>query len=117
MKAHTASLINAITLIACGVWAYVAIGGASFTALIPAAFGVALILCYRGVAAENKVIAHIAVLLTLLVLIALYMPLSSALSSGEPLRLLRSVLMVATTIYAMVAFIKSFRAARKARQG
>lgn len=116
MKAHTASLINAITLIACSVWAYVSIGGASFTALIPAAFGIAIALCYRGVAAENKVIAHVAVTLTLIVLIALYMPLTSAIGGGEPLALLRSVLMVVTTIIAMVAFIKSFRDARKARE-
>ena len=116
MKAHTASLINAATLIVCSIWGFAAIGGSSFTALIPAAFGVALLLCYRGVAAENKVIAHIAVVLTFVVLIALYMPFSSAVGSGDALRLLRSTLMVVTTIAAMIFFIKSFRDARKARE-
>lgn len=117
MKAHTASLINAITLIACSVWGYVAIGGASFTALIPAGFGIALVLCYRGLAAENKAIAHIAAVITLIVLVALYMPFSSAMGSGDALRILRSVLMLGTTVLAMVFFIKSFRDARKARLG
>ena len=116
MKAHSASLINALTLVFCAVWGYWAIGFASFTALIPAVFGVALLACYSGVKAENKVVAHIAVLLTLIVLIALFMPLSSALGSGDIARLIRSILMVATTILALVYFIKSFRDARRARE-
>lgn len=115
MTAHTASLINAATLIVCSIWAYAAIGGSSITALTPAAFGIALILCYRGVAAQNKVIAHIAVVLTLVVLIALYMPLSSALASGDAGALIRAVAMIVTTVFAMVFFIKSFRDARRAR--
>ena len=115
MKAHTASLINAATLIVCSIWAYASIGGSSFTALIPGAFGVALLVCYRGVKAENKVIAHIAVLVTLVVLIALFMPLSSALSTGSLWATLRAVAMMATSILAIVYFIKSFRDARRAR--
>ncbi|MEM6634561.1 MAG: hypothetical protein AAF667_01600 [Pseudomonadota bacterium] len=115
MKAHTASLLNAIVLIACSVWAFAAIGGSSWTALIPAVFGVALLLCYRGVRDENKVIAHVAVLLTLLIIFALYMPLSSALQSGAVGALVRSVAMLATSILALVYFIKSFRDARRAR--
>ncbi|MEM6462328.1 MAG: hypothetical protein AAF724_10465 [Pseudomonadota bacterium] len=116
MKPHTASLINAITLIVCAIWAFASIGGASYTAMIPAVFGIALILCIPGVKAENKVIAHIAVLLTVVVLVALYMPLSSALSSGAAGPLIRSVAMVVTTLFALVLFIKSFRDARRARQ-
>ena len=117
MTAHSASLLNATTLIICAIWAYAAIGGASLTALIPAVFGVALLACYPGVKAQNKVVAHIAVLITLIVLIALYMPLSSALLGGGGGALIRSLLMVATTILAMVYFIKSFRDARRAREG
>lgn len=116
MTPHIASLINAVTLIACALWAFAAIGGASYTALIPAAFGIGLILCVPGVKAENKVIAHIAVLLTVVVLLALYMPLSSALASGALGPMIRAIAMVATTVFAMVFFIKSFRDARRARQ-
>ena len=115
MKAHTASLINAATLIFCSIWGFSAIGGSSFTALIPAAFGIALLFCYPGVAAENRGIAHTAAVLTFVVLIALYMPFSSAVGSGDALRLLRSTLMVVTTIAALIFFIKSFRDARKTR--
>ena len=117
MKAHTASLANAIVLIGCSLWAFVAIGGTSWTALIPGAFGVALLLCYRGIRAENKLIAHIGAVLTLVILIALYMPLSSALESGALGSIVRSLAMVISTLVAMVFFIKSFRDARRARAG
>ena len=40
------------------------------TAFIPVGFGVMLLAC-SGVKAQNKVVAHIAVLLTLLILVAL----------------------------------------------
>ena len=55
-------------LIAIGLWGYLEV--TSPTALIPVGFGAALILCSSGVRKENKVVAHIAVLLTLLILIA-----------------------------------------------
>ena len=115
MKAHTASLINAFTLIACSAWAYIALSGAHWTPLIPAIFGVALLACYPGVKAENKVVAHIAVLLTAVILVALFMPLRSALQSEEIWALVRSVAMVATSVLALVYFVKSFRDARRAR--
>ncbi|MEM6824235.1 MAG: hypothetical protein AAF566_03920 [Pseudomonadota bacterium] len=113
MTAHTASLINAITLICCSLWAYVSIGGSSWTALIPLIFGVALILCYPGIKSQNKLIAHIAVSLTLILLVALYMPLSSAVEDAATWPLVRVLLMVASTVFAIVFFIKSFRDARR----
>lgn len=116
MTAHRASLINAITLIFCAIWGFWATDFKSLTALIPAVFGLGLLACSSGVRNENKIIAHVAVLITLVMLVALYMPLSSAIGSGEALRTLRSVLMVVTTMLALVFFIKSFRDARRARQ-
>ncbi|MEL7091316.1 MAG: hypothetical protein AAFN94_06235 [Pseudomonadota bacterium] len=115
MTAHHANLINALTLMVCGVWGYIANDFKSLTALIPVGFGVALLVCYGGVKAQNKIVAHIAVLLTLVILVALYMPLTSALGSGDMARILRSVLMVATGLLALVFFIKSFVDARRAR--
>ncbi|MEL7165406.1 MAG: hypothetical protein AAGL96_08010 [Pseudomonadota bacterium] len=115
MTAPRANLLNALTLILCGLWGYWAGDFKSLTALIPAAFGAALLACHSGVKAENKLVAHIAVLLTLVILIALYMPLSSALGSGDGARILRSLLMVTTGLLALVFFIKSFVDARRAR--
>ena len=115
MKAHTASLINAATLIACSAWAYIALSGAQWTPLIPGIVGVALLACYPGVKAENKMVAHIAVFLTAAILLALFMPLQRALQSQEIWALVRSVAMVATSVLALGYFVKSFRDARRAR--
>lgn len=115
MKAHTASLINAVTLVAMGLWG--AIGATSPTAWIPVVGGVILLALNNGVKKENKVIAHIAVLLTLLLAIGLLRPMMSAFGEGgTAVKQIRSVLMVGTTIFAMVYFVKSFIDARKARE-
>ncbi len=116
MKAHTASLLNAITLIIMPVWAYFSSLSPSYTALIPAIFGVVLIACYKGVKIENKVIAHIAVLVTLIIFLILFMPLSGAIGRGDFPAIVRLVLMIGTSALAIVFFIKSFRDARKARE-
>ena len=115
MRAHSASLLNALLLIALSAWGYFSSGAASFTALIPAAFGVLLLACYPGVKAENKVVAHIAVLLTLVVLLALFMPLRGALGREDPLAILRVGLMLASSALALAMFIKSFIDVRRAR--
>lgn len=115
MTAHTASLINALILIACSIWAYLAIDGIHWTPLIPGAFGLALLACYPGVKSENKVVAHVGAVLTVVILIALYMPMASAVEDGLPSPLIRSGLMVASTIFALVFFVKSFRDARRTR--
>jgi len=116
MKAGNANLLNSIVLIGMGLWGYFDTNQAP-TALIPVGFGVVLLLLSRGVARENKVIAHIAVVLTLLVLIAIIAkPLMSALADGGILKIFRVSAMVLTGILAMVAFIRSFIAARKARE-
>lgn len=117
MKAHTGSLINAVVLILCSAWGYWATDLKSLTALIPMAFGIALLACYPGVKSENKIVAHIAAVLTLVILIALYMPTSFALNSEDLGRIVRSALMVVTTLAALIFFIKSFRDARRAREG
>ena len=69
LNATRMNLINALVLIAMGLWGYLELS--SPTALIPVGFGVVLLLCYQGVKNQNKIIAHVAVLLTLLLLIAL----------------------------------------------
>ena len=63
------NLINSLILIGVGVWGYFASG--SGTALIPVAFGVVLLFCTPGLKNENKIISHLAVLITVLVIGAL----------------------------------------------
>ena len=64
MNAHNASLVNAILLITMGGWGYFESG--SPTSLIPVVIGVLLVLLNKGIKTQNKVVAHIAVLVTLL---------------------------------------------------
>ncbi|MEM1313316.1 MAG: hypothetical protein AAGI51_02100 [Pseudomonadota bacterium] len=115
MKPHVASLVNAVALIVMSGWAYLVAAAPSPTMLIPAGVGVALIACAPGVRAENKVVAHVAVLLTLLILLALFMPLSGAIGRGDPLAILRTGVMSGTTAVALYAFVRSFIEARRAR--
>ena len=116
MKAHTASLINAVLLIVLPLWGYLSSETPSVTALIPAFIGVALLVMNYGVKKENKIIAHIAVLLTLVILFGLIKPLMGALGRGDGLAISRVLVMIISTVLAMVFFVKSFIDARKRRE-
>lgn len=67
-----------------------------------------------GVRRNNKVIAHVAVLLTLIVLVALVVPLRSAINREDSAAIGRLVIMLLSSALAMVFFIKSFTAGRTA---
>ena len=111
MNASNANLLNSICLIGMGLWGYFELSAP--TAFIPVGFGVILLACYSGVKAQNKVVAHIAVLLTLLILVALCgMTLPKKIESGGT-GLLRVLSMIVTSALSMVLFIKSFIDARK----
>ncbi len=70
------SLLNAIVLISLGAWGYIGSESPSPTALIPVVIGIVLLLLNRGLKKENKVIAHVVALLTILILIGLFKPLT-----------------------------------------
>ena len=115
MKAHKTSLVNAVLLIVLSLWGYFSSDSPSMTALIPAFIGVVLLFLNKGVKNENKIIAHIAVLLTLVVLIGLIKPLLGALDRDDLAATIRVFVMILSTIIAMVFFVKSFIDARKKR--
>ena len=115
MKAHKVSLINAILLIVLPLWGYLSSETPSLTALIPAFIGVVLVGLNFGVKKENKVIAHIAVLLTLLILIGLVKPLFGALGRADNLAVTRIIVMIISTVMAIIFFVKSFIDAKKRR--
>ena len=122
MKTYQANLLNSLTLILMPLWAYLTFEGTaekpdqSITAFIPLFLGVILVLCNRGLKKENKIIAHIAVLVTLIALIGLTMPLKAAIADGRTLSIIRVVAMLLTGLLAMITFVKSFIAARKNKQ-
>ena len=115
MKAHSASLINAAFLITLSLLGYWSSDSPPMTALIPTFIGVVLLLLNKGVKNENKMIAHIAVLLTLLMSIGLIKPLTAAFGREDNAAILRVLFMLISTIFAFIFFIKSFIAARKKR--
>ncbi|MBN2615525.1 MAG: hypothetical protein JXR71_07495 [Bacteroidales bacterium] len=116
MKAHTASLINAITLIVFGLWGYFGPTNPSYTALIPVVGGIILLFLYPGTKREDKLIAHITVTLTLLLFLGLIKPLYGGIERADTITLFRVIVMMLTGVLAIIYFIKSFRDARKNRE-
>ena len=115
MKASTASLLNAIILISMGLWGYFESESKAITALIPVIIGTILLLVNKGVKNENKALAHVAVLLTFLILLGLVKPLLGAFERENTYAIIRVLLMIISSIWAMISFIKSFISARKNR--
>jgi uncharacterized membrane protein (UPF0136 family) len=114
MSAGNANLINAITLIGMGMWGYKVTN--SPTALIPVFFGAALLVMTNFIRVHHKVVSHIAVVLTLIVLVAIAgRILPKAISSNDSMKMLRAGSMTLTGVIALIAFIKSFIDAKKAR--
>jgi uncharacterized membrane protein (UPF0136 family) len=114
MNAHIANLLNAVVLLAMGFWGYMDKNAP--TALIPVVFGVILIVMSQGVKNENKAQAHVAVIVTLVALLGILKPFFGAIGKGDSIALFRTGLMVLTGIVSMVFFIRSFIAAKKARE-
>jgi len=116
MKAHTTSLINALILVIMGLWGYFESDSRPITALIPVVVGIILVAINNGVKKENKIIAHIAILLTLIITIGLIKPFLGSLERGNITGIIRVSLMILTSLLAMIAFIQSFIAARKVKK-
>jgi choline-glycine betaine transporter len=116
MKAHQASLINAVLLITMGLWAYFASESAPKTAFVPVGFGVALVALNFGVKKGSKILSHIAMAITVLVLLSLIMPLVGSINRGNELAVVRVGAMMASAMVAIVFFVKSFGEARRKRE-
>lgn len=116
MKPFTANLINSITLIIISLWGYTTSATPSMTALIPASIGIILLGLTQGIRKENKVAAHLVVLLTFVTLIALFKPLTGAMAREDSPAIWRVLVMMLTSLLAIGMYIKNFRDVRKARQ-
>lgn len=112
IKPYQASAINSISLILIGGFGYLQSNSPSPTALIPVIFGVLLILMNSGIKSENKVVAHIAVLLTFIMIFGLFMPLIGSFKRADTGGIIRVGFMLLTTFFALIIFIKSFISAR-----
>lgn len=113
LKPYQFSLINSISLIVLGGYGYLTSSSPSITALIPVIFGIAILSMNPGIKKDNKIIAHIAVLLTFIILLGLIMPLIGAVQRSDVGALVRVSTMLVTTVFAMIGFIQSFKKARQ----
>ena len=109
------NLINSIALISMSAWGYIDTN--SFTALIPAFFGIILLLLGTMLTNEKlvKLSAHLVVLFTLLILLALVIQVLPGVVERGGIGLIRVILMISTSAIAMIIFIKSFIDNRKSR--
>ena len=118
MKAASANLLNAIVLLAAGLYGYFLIltpeGSRAPTALIPAAFGLLFLILQKGVASSNKIISHVVVVLTLVLLIVCVKQFLGIQDWG-PKKYIFLACIISNAV-AMVAFIGSFIEARKNRK-
>ena len=109
------NLVNSIALISMSAWGYIDTN--SFTALIPAVFGFILLILGTMLTNEKlvKLSAHLLVLFTLLILLALTIQVLPGVVDRGGIGLIRVVLMISTSSIAMIVFIKSFIDNRKSR--
>lgn len=113
MKPYLINTINASVLIIVGLLGYLGSDSPSFTALIPVFAGVILLLLAKSMKNGNRVVAHIVVVLTLLIFISLFKPLSGALGRNDTGAIIRVVIMMVTSVLALAVYIKSFVDARR----
>ena len=116
MKPYLVNLVNSICLILLSSWGYFTSETPSMTALIPTFIGIILLFSTLGIKKENKVIAHIAVLFTFIILIGLIKPLLGALGREDRMAVGRVSIMLLGTTVALITFIRSFIEARKKKE-
>ena len=114
MNSKNANIINSASLIIMGIWG--GLGASSVTAFIPSIFGVLIFTCYlisRKNQKLNIIFSHVAVLLTILILVALVgTRLPKSIDEGG-WGLLRLLVMIGTSFFSITMFIKSFIEARQ----
>lgn len=113
MKPYIINFLNAIVLVSLGSWAYFTSDHPSITALIPVFTGIILIALTPGFKNGNRILAHIAVVLTFLILFGLIKPLTGAIGRSDALGIVRVAIMIVTSLIAIIFFVKSFIDARK----
>ena len=110
---YKATLLNALVLIGLSLWGYFSVPDSSPTALIPCIFGIIFLALSPGVKKQNKVVAHIVVVLTLMIVIALIKPLMAQIEKENTIAIARVSLMMLSSAIALIIYIRSFIAARK----
>lgn len=108
-----ATILNGLVLVALSLYGYLSSDTPSVTALIPAFFGLIFVISYPMMKKDNKVVAHIVVLLTVLLIIALFKPLTGALGRDDQMAVIRVGIMLALSVVALITYVRSFIEARR----
>jgi hypothetical protein len=112
MKPYFANLINSIVLVILGTWGYFGSDIHSPTAMIPVFIGILLLALTPSFKKGNKIIAHIAVTIALIILVALIKPLIGSIGRHNSIAVFRVSAMMLSSLIALIVFIKSFVDAR-----
>lgn len=99
-----ANFIAASALIVISLWAYVLNGFSSESTLIPVGFGVLLLGLHFSLQARRLWAAIIAVLLTAIVVVALFTPLTSSIDKGAVWAVVRVAAMQIACLASLIAF-------------
>ena len=114
MKPSTFNLINGLILVIAGLYGYFVITGstgtASVTALIPSVFGVLLVVLSYFWKKAPRVVSHIAIVLTLLLLIMIFNRFMKVETWSETKYIF--LICIISNALAMFVFIRSFVIAR-----
>lgn len=102
-NAHIVLMINAMVLIIVGILSYMTSGVKSYTALIAPAVGIILLVFYSHVKNGNRNAAHAAVVLTLLITLALIVPI---IRTGSIYAIIMMVVSFIAVIYYVMGFIE-----------
>jgi hypothetical protein len=113
MKPYFVNFLNSLVLIVFGAWAYLTSETPSITALIPVFAGIILLAITPGFKKGNRILAHVAVVLTFLMIFGLIKPLTGAIGRADYLGITRVIVMMITSLVAMVVFVNSFIDARR----
>jgi len=113
MKPYQANLINALTLVVMGGWAFASTS--SVESLVIVTVGIFFWAWTPKLEAGDPFLAHTVVVVTLILLICLLSALYGQAHRDDSLGGTRSMMMISSCILALAVYIHSFREARKAR--
>jgi hypothetical protein len=116
MKPYLINAINASVLIIVGLLGYFISTTPSATAFIPVIAGIILLLLVQGMKSGNRIIAHIVVVLTLLIVVSLFKPLSGAIGRNNTGAIVRVLVMILSNFVALAIYIHSFISVRRNRK-
>ncbi|NEW82703.1 MAG: hypothetical protein GZ094_10100 [Mariniphaga sp.] len=115
MKVYLVSMMNAFILMVLGLWSFLGSENPSPISLIPIITGAFLLSLIRGLRYGSKPMAHISMVLTFLILIAMIVPFISALGHNDSAAAYRIGFMMVSCSIAIGFFVSKIIRVRKKR--